>query len=440
MGRMENPNLDDTSPNQVNPQQGDLASSGLDDTLVTSTEQKPTEGLDLGKTLPISIDHDVPASAGFEDTIPPPPTYPAQPQSGKVGSAPPAPPVQSPPKGKGCLSIKLIVFLGILGLVVIAVLSATGGYASGIGERKQAESTQVALFVQEQYELGLQDMQNKQYDRARTRFEAIIQQVPGYPGVTERLAEALLQLNITPTPTLGYTPQPTVTPDTRGVEELFNQGKQLLLNGDWNGTLNTMLNLRKADPNYQAVQVDGALYLAYRNRGKDKILKEGKLEGGIYDLTQAEKFGPLDADSKSYLTWSRIYILGASFWQVDWSQAVYYFGQVAPALPNLRDGSNWTATERYRLALIGYAGDLVNRREWCTAMQHYDLALTYGGLDADVQQSYELSKQKCLGDQQPAQTTEPTAEGGVTTEPPPAETTEPPPEATEEPVETAPLP
>jgi hypothetical protein len=43
-------------------------------------------------------------------------------------------------------------------------------------------------------------------------------------------------------------------------------------------------------------------------------------------------------------------VIGASFWLVDWEKAAYYFGQVAPSLPNMRDYSNITAIERYREA------------------------------------------------------------------------------------------
>ncbi len=35
-------------------------------------------------------------------------------------------------------------------------------------------------------------------------------------------------------------------------------------------------------------------YFALRNYGHDLITKQGNLEGGIYYLTLAERFGPLD--------------------------------------------------------------------------------------------------------------------------------------------------
>ena len=91
----------------------------------------------------------------------------------------------------------VITILGVLILVGIASLSAFGGYRSGINMRKAAESTQIVQAVKEQYTLGLQDMQQGQYDRSRQRFEYVIRLDPDYPGATEKLAEVLLELNTT---------------------------------------------------------------------------------------------------------------------------------------------------------------------------------------------------------------------------------------------------
>jgi hypothetical protein len=299
------------------------------------------------------------------------------------------------------------------------------------------------------------DMEAKRYDLARQRFEYVIQVNPNYPGVTEQLALVLLEINTTATPTQKPTPTITATPDMRGVEELFVQAQIDLANMDWTNAINTLLSLRKADPNYQPVWVDDMLYVAYRNRGKDKILKDGDLEGGIYDLTQAEQIGPLDVDAKGYLTWSRLYITGASFWEIDWGQAVYYFAQVAPALPNLRDGSGWTATERYRIALIGYGDFLADNKDWCGARIQYELSLSLG-TDELVQEKYVFIITKCPDEgessEQPTQPSEPTptlptvenptptvppvVEPTATTAPPlePTATTAPPPEPTDTPI------
>jgi tetratricopeptide (TPR) repeat protein len=423
---------------------------------------------DPGETLPIPIEEQA-EDPEFAQTVPIPVGIVAAGQSepgetqrvpAQAAEEPPAleatapsvvsqPPETPPPAseatspGKRRTPVGLIVLVGILLLLVIGAISAAAGYRSGIQQRMQAQTVLQAQSLDEQFQLGLKDMQEGRFDLARQRFEYVIQLNPNYPGVTDKLADVLVQINITATPTIVLTPTPSPTPDLRGVEELFTSGRDHVLNKEWSEAVDALLSLRKKDPNYQAVAVDGMLYIAFRNRGVDKILKTCDLEGGIYDLSQAEQFGPLDSDANNYITWGSLYSTGASFWDLDWAQAVYYFAQVGPALPNLCDGSGLTAGERYRLALIGYGDSLAKAGDWCAATEQYTAALAMGA-DATVEESlnnaYNLCNPPESQPQQP-QATEavPTATQGseVTpevTEPPPLET------PTEEPPPSEPSP
>ncbi len=340
-------------------------------------------------------------------------------------------PDQTPKPGKKRGTWGLIAIGGILFLVAVAAISGFAGYNSGISLRTAAQETQVVSTAKEQFELGVQDLSEGQYFRARQRFEYVIQLNPDYPGVTEKLAEVLLELNTTATPTIAPTPTLTPTPDLRGVEQLYSDGQQYVVNGEWTQAIDTLLQLRKTDPNYHTVDIDGMLFIALRNRGWDKIVKEADLEGGIYDLNLAARFGPIDAEAQNMLTWASIYITGASFWELDWSQAVYYFGQVAPQLPGLRDGSGMTSTERYRRALIGYGDQLMAQGQYCDAREQYNLALSYGS-DAAAEESNAEANKRCEGgsndkpdkNNEPAPTEAPAAptEAPQPTEPPPSET------------------
>ena len=293
------------------------------------------------------------------------------------------PEIETKPKRYGWV---VITILGVLVLVSIAALSAFGGYRSGINIRKNAESTQIVQAVAEQYTMGLQELRQGEYDRARQRFEYVIRLDPDYPGVTEKLSEVLLELNTTATPTLGITPTLTPTPDNRGIEDIFNQAQQQTVNNDWSGAIETLLRLRKDQPDFKPVEVDGLLYLALRNRGVDKILKEADLEGGLYDLALAENFGPLDTEAQSFKTFAGLYITGASFWGLDYVQAAQYFSQVAPHMPNLRDGSGLTAAERYRQALIEYGYQLIREGRCSPASEQFRNVLSIyndPGLEAE---------------------------------------------------------
>lgn len=251
-------------------------------------------------------------------------------------------------------------------------------------------NSDVALELQVQFELARMDITEKRYEAARARLEWIIEWNPGFPGVTDLLAEALYQASITATPTLAPTPTPvppTPTPDTRGIEKLYSDAQEALLGGNWTVAIDTLLTLRKRDANYNAVKVDGMLYVALRYRGLDKIKGSGKtdvtitkvdLEGGMYDLKLAENFGPLDVDALKYRRWAQWYISGSSFWNVDWQRAVEYFALVSNEAPYLVDINGWPAIERYRYALIKYADQLAGMGDCAGASEQYQKALALG--------------------------------------------------------------
>ena len=271
-------------------------------------------------------------------------------------------------------------YWALLAVVLIGVMIAAGGYSgflSGQAERRaQADAAAISDLTQ-QVSLGYEDLQAGRYDVARQRFEFVINQDPNFPGAADGLVQALQVLNATATPT----PPPataTLTPtrDLRPVEEMLAQALTQMQNSDWAGVIDTLNGLRKEDPNYQVTRVDGYLYIALRYQGVDKILNQSNLEGGIYDLSLAEQFGPLDTEALGARNLARLYIIGSSFWEAIPEQAVYYFSQVAAAAPYLRDASGWTARERYRQSLVQYGDKLAANGSWCDAQVQYETALS----------------------------------------------------------------
>ena len=320
---------------------------------------------------------------------------PDQPMPGRSDVGQPSAPVaknKKPSKRKRRAWL-LYTILGLFALLLIALVSAFGGYLSGISMRQSAQSTQIAENAQEQFDLAMQDIEQQRFSQARQRLEYVLQLDPNNPEVLNRLSEVLLALNTTATPTLEPTAAQTPTPDLRAVQEIFEQAQQLLANKEWAKALDTLLNLRKSDPSFRTVDVDGMLYEALRNSGVEKIT-HADLEGGIYDLTLASRFGPLDAEAKGLLTWSGLYITGASFWGIDWSQAVSYFAQVAPQYPNLMDGSGMTAAERYRQALFEYGNQLAGSGKWCKAAETYQQSLSVAP-NSQVEQAFAQASVQC---------------------------------------------
>ena len=250
-----------------------------------------------------------------------------------------------------------------------AVLVAGGaGYFAGIQQRERARQTAVQEQVEEQYRRAVEDLEAGRYEVAHQRLEYVINLDPGYPGAAERMAEALVQLN---QPTAAPTVAATATPNLAPVEDLFEQAQQALHNQEWSHAVDTLLVLRSKDMGYRAVEVDGMMYLALRNRGVQRISEEGMLAEGMYDLARAETFGPLDRDAANWRSWAELYLEANSFMGVNWAQAVSRFAQVYLVAPYLRND----AYIKYAVSAQNYADQLVEAGDPCAAEGYYDESL-----------------------------------------------------------------
>jgi len=89
-------------------------------------------------------------------------------------------------------------WLAGLVLIVFIAVGILGGYASGMGQRYAAQSTQVSGQLLEQYQLGVQAVNAGQYSVAKQHFEYIIQNYPDYPGIKSAYTDLLLHMMITP--------------------------------------------------------------------------------------------------------------------------------------------------------------------------------------------------------------------------------------------------
>ncbi|HZM21066.1 MAG TPA: hypothetical protein VFC02_04930 [Anaerolineales bacterium] len=279
-----------------------------------------------------------------------------------------------------------------IGLIIILTLAVLGGYSSGIGVRRNAQSSVLAQQLSEQFQFALVDIQFGRYANARQRLEFIIANDPTFPGAQEKLTEVLVLINI-PTPTL--TPAPTSTPDFTGAEQAFTRAQQLIAAQDWTGAISALDEMRKLDPSYQTSLVDGMYYFALRNYGYNLITSQGNLEGGIYQLTLAERFGPLDRDSNGLREGARYYLIGASFWELDWEQALFYFDQVYRGWSGLWDGT-MTATERYHFAAMRYADQLLANEQFCDAVSYYEAAQLIAPLDKVASDGYAQAYSTCF--------------------------------------------
>lgn len=296
---------------------------------------------------------------------------------------------KSTPKPKkklklGSLLVNLLVFLAIIGLGIF------GGYQSGISIRKQAKTTLVSQQLSDQFSRALVDIQFGHYNTAQQRLEYIISVNPTFPGAMEKLTEVMVLTNM-PTPTPVATPTPQLILENTNYDAMLAQAQQLVAAGQWQNALVVLDTLRKEDATFNPVQVDGMYYFSLRNLGVDMI-KAGNLEGGIYQLTLAERFAPLDNTAHVLRDNARFYITAASFWELNWGLCADYFSQLSGS--GIWDGT-MTATERYYFAAMRFGDELYAQEAYCEAYDQYMAAKAIGELDETAAKNANRSYQAC---------------------------------------------
>ncbi len=304
--------------------------------------------------------------------------------SESIGNTQPLKPLKKAPRWQSIL-------ISIVGVIVLLVLASFGGFQVGLSDRQIARSAVISSQLAEQFKLALVDEQFGRYDAAQQRLSFIIQNDPSFPGAQTELAKVLVLGSIptaTPTPTL------TPTPDLRGEQALFTTAQQLIATSDWPNAITELDQLRREDPTFNTSQIDGMYYFALRNYGVDLITKQGNLEGGIYELNLAARFGPLDRDANQLSEGAQAYVQAASYWQINWAQAANQFSQVASGWPSMWDGT-MTATLRYQIALMRYGDTLFSNSRFCDAYQQYQAAQAIGNLDQQAAKNSNQAYQQC---------------------------------------------
>lgn len=259
----------------------------------------------------------------------------------------------------------------VIPAMIIVVLSITtaAGYMSGMSMREVAQAETMASAAQQQMDQGIEDLLAGNYDLAAQRFEYVLSIDPYYPGAAELLGEALTAMD-QPTPTAVplVSPTPTPTPDFSSYEGMFTSAQDAFSRGDWISTLDILTQLRGEDPEYRLDEVNSMMGPSLRNQGMDNLFA-ADLEQGIYALTLAEGFGPLDAQAASWRQSAAYFIFANSYFGLDWSLATEYFGQICQA-------NIWGACTKYGLSAKEYASELAEE-DYCLSSYYFDQAFGY---------------------------------------------------------------
>ncbi len=275
------------------------------------------------------------------------------------------------------------IFFGIFLMVALIIAGGFLGYKTAINARQAEYSRKSKMAAAEQYQMALADIEQGNYQNAKTRLDYVIEIDQNYPGAGETYQRVIMMLfpTASPTPMMTNTPAPTATTDTRGEEEMFSNIQQLMYSQNWEAAIQQITALRDRNINFRGLEVDGMYYIALRNFGIQQI-NSGYLENGVYNITLAEALGPIDNNADSMRDAARAYLSGAGFWEIDWFKALEYYSNAAQSFPNLYDRATMlTANQRYAQASFAIANDYVLHQSYCESLPYYDQGFPIVGED-----------------------------------------------------------
>lgn len=303
------------------------------------------------------------------------------------------PPVEPKAPRKNHRPGPILIFLGILAAVVL--VAGLAGYFTGRQIKEtRLQTTNHALAV-EQFTQAVQDMQAGNFQRAIERLQYIPSLEPGYPGLAEKLQEALDGLNATATPVPTWTPIPSPTPDIAHADQLWLQVQEQFKNSDWAGMLTTLLTLKVDVPDYQPLRVDGMVFTALRNLGLDRIGKAEFAEG-LYYLDLAQNYGPLDQKALDRATFAETFLenyQAAYYYQTkDLEKSMQYFGLVYSAAPNYRPN----LARDYAETIKEDAQKMLDQGHYCQARDEFNQALDIQPDNAQILALRNQAEQECV--------------------------------------------
>jgi len=263
------------------------------------------------------------------------------------------------------------IFLFPVFLLIVLGVAVYTGYQSGSEQREIQVREQESLALLDQFNLGVEDLTAGRYDLAKQRAEYILSVDPDNEaaiGLLDLALKALNQPTITPTPLITPTKTtPTATPDLSTVENHYEAAAAAVGRGDWSAALDLLIDLRAEHPDYRTEEVNQMVYTALRNRGFEKIL-QGNQEQGIYDLSLAERFAPLDNQAASWRRSAEFYLFANSYVGLDWSQAYRWFSDLCGA-------AIWDSCYKFAISARSYADLLVATQDSCNALLLYEQSL-----------------------------------------------------------------
>jgi hypothetical protein len=194
------------------------------------------------------------------------------------------------------------------------------------------------------------------------------------------------------------TPFPTVTKSDVGEQspvvddvlvETFSNMEQLIGEQDWQSAVSFITSFQSQNPDYRRRETDAMLYNAYLNLGQELVMGD-QVELGIFYFSRAEKLGDLPAEAEDQRVWAELYLLGISYYGVDWEISISYFRGLCAAAPFYQN-----ACTKLHDALIFYGDQWAVALDWCPAEEIYAEAYRIDN-DTAVSEKLNSARSQCL--------------------------------------------
>jgi len=277
-------------------------------------------------------------------------------------------------------------------LVGAAILVIVGLGLLGIYQGMQERTRLNRAAATEHYQKGLEQLTLQNYELARAEFELAMQLDPKNRDAATKLAEVDALLGSQPTATSAMSHQTAIL--------LYNEARQLYNQGDWEGVITKLEQVRALEPEYEHDQVTTLLVEAYHNAGR-RLVDENRLEEAIRYFNRALELRPTEAAIREQARLASLYLAGLGYWGANWQGAIDSFGVLYQLQPDYKD-----TRQRLYQANVAYADTLYDAGDWCAARDRYDSALAMTSSE-ELTARREDAAQRCAVEALPSGTPPP---------------------------------
>lgn len=291
----------------------------------------------------------------------------------------PEPPVEKPRRPR--LAVRILGVVMIITAVLIVWYAIVGyiAYQQGQELLQEKQTTTLTNQITTQLEIARQNINDSQYNLAKTRLNWVLDHAPNNQDATTLLAEIDTRLNTTPTiesketPTATPVPLPTPTPGLIGdPDDELARIQQVVKNENWENAIKALTAYRFQYPNYERATTDKLLYDAYIARALE-IVEGEQVELGLAYFSEAEKLGDLPQEALDYQLWAELYMSGIAYYGVNWDIAAFNFRELCLSAPFFQD-----SCALLQQALIRQGDQFAFGLDWCPAQFYYQEATSYG--------------------------------------------------------------